>query len=67
MLVCLHSVLTKASRPIYKIVAKIKEAMVAFVHHWMPKITKQPYTNKKIPLKNKRDLNDCLSCKKSLC
>jgi hypothetical protein len=29
----LSSVLTKGPRSIYKIVAKIKEAMVAFVHH----------------------------------
>jgi len=34
MLVCLFiQFLTKGSRSIYKIVAKVKEAMVAFVYH----------------------------------
>jgi len=34
MLVCFFiQFLTKVPRSIYKIVAKIKEAMVAFVHH----------------------------------
>ncbi len=48
MLVCFFiQLLTRGSRTIFKIVAKIKEAMVAFVYHWMSKITKQPYTSEK--------------------
>ncbi len=50
MLVCFFiQFLTKGSRSISKIEAKIKEAMVAFVHHCATKITKQLYTNKKNP------------------
>jgi hypothetical protein len=62
MLVCFFiQFLTKGSRSIYKIVAKIKEAMVAFVHHCLSKIVKLNYTNKKIPPKKSGGtFNDCL-------
>jgi hypothetical protein len=49
MLVCFLSVLTKASRTISKIVAKIKEAMVAFVIHLNIKINKTTLYKQKNP------------------
>jgi hypothetical protein len=49
MLVCFLSVLTKASRTIFKIVAKIKEAMVAFVIHLNIKINKTTLYKQKNP------------------
>jgi hypothetical protein len=48
MLVCLSiQLLTKASRPVTKVIGKIEEAKIIVVCHRISKVMKEVYKNKK--------------------
>jgi hypothetical protein len=52
----MYQCLTKASRPVTKVIGKIKPVIALLFYHQVSKIMKAINTNKKIPLKKRGTL-----------